>query len=220
MKRTIHAGLCAAALSCTGPALANQTYGFDTGYEGWSVTGGGDSAHQASGGNPGGHIEITDVTSEDFTLVAPGSALGNWQSYVGGTLSFDVKNLSGHSADWEGFGIVSFSNGGNTLSLDTVTAANFLPADGQWHTFSVALTPALWGPTLTQVFSHVSDWRIDVEPHFGVIETVGVDNIRLTGVSPVPELDSWAYLLAGMGGLAAWSHSRRTAVASAIRATA
>ncbi len=196
--------LVAAAAVVAVPAHADQFYGFDTGYEGWSVIDGGTSLHQSAGGNPGGFIQITDATSDDFTMQAPTSALGDFSSYLGGTLIFDAKSLSNDTSDWAGFGTVSFYNGSNRVSFDAVPAtAGFLPFDGQWYSFAVALTTAHFGSDLPSVFSHVTDWRIDVEPHFGISETVGVDNIRLIGgpVSAVPEPGNWALMLAGVFAL-------------------
>lgn len=211
MKQALTPFFIIAGLALGANAKADQTYDFASGLQGWVVVNGGDYSYVTTGGNPAGHVQITDTTSDDFQLQAPDSALGNWSSYVGGTLSFDAKNINGETSDWPNFGTITFTGGGSTLSQQVaITSPGFLPADGQWHTFSIALSPALWGNTLPIVFSNLTSWRINAESHFGISETVGVDNIRVTAAPPsaVPEPSTGLLTLAGLGCIG-WLSRRR-----------
>jgi len=212
MKQALIPLALLAGLATAQHANADQTYHFDSSLQGWQVVDGGLYSHAASGGNAGGYIEITDNTSADFQLQAPTSALGNWNSYLGGNLSFDAKNINGEASDWPNFGTITFTGAGLSLSRQVaITSPGFLPDDGQWHTFSIALTPALWGTELTTVFSNLASWHINAESHFGISEVVGIDNIRLTAAaapSPVPEPSAGLMALAGLGCIG-WLARRR-----------
>lgn len=191
--------------------LAASAAGFDTGDEGWTTLAPpleGTLTWQATGGNGGGWLLAEDLSSNsDILLNAPTAWLGNWSAYLGGTFSFDARNVSpaGTAIDWSGFGEIRIGGPGGSLLLD-VAAAGQPPADGQWHHYSVALTPAAgWGPSLASVLANATSLTINGELHAGGGEAVGFDNIR---VSAVPEPASLALLLGGLGLLAGWRHRR------------
>jgi hypothetical protein len=189
-------------LACSAAALAPAAradlhYGFDTDAQGWTVFDGGDLSHQTVGGNPGGFLQIADSSSGDYRLVAPASALGNWLGYLGGTLSFDARNLNGDAPDWPEFGQVTLGSGSTVLVVDGV-AGEVPPADGQWHHYSMVLDTAAFGAALPSVLAHLDTLYIKAEFHNGVSEVAGIDNIRITAV---PEPTTSALLLAGLAAL-------------------
>ncbi len=198
MKHLLVSALGAALLSLTAPAQANLAYSFDSDAQGWTVFDGGDMVYQASGGNSGGFLQITDSSFGDFRLLLPAAALGNWSVYLGGTLSFDARNISSSAADYAGFGEITL--GGGNLSL-TADAAGLQqpPADGQWHSYSLVLDAATFGPLLPLALANLGELTIKPEYHDSsdsVFEVVGVDNIHIS--SAVPELGKWVLMLAGV----------------------
>lgn len=193
--RTTHLLACTAlALAAAGAAQANLNYGFDTDAQGVTVTDGGDAAWQS-----GGYLSATDVSDADMLLHLPAAALGDWSSYLGGSFSFDARNLNNESPDWAPFGELTLVGSGGSLVLDIV-AANQPPADGSWHSYTVALDTATWGASLPAVLAGLTDVTLKVEFHAGVTEVVGIDNIAVTAV---PEPQS-AWMMAG-GVLALWA---------------
>lgn len=192
---------------CLALPLAASAAGFATDADGWTTTNGGLQTWVATGGNGGGWLRVADSSSDDFLLNAPTVWLGDWSGYLGGTLSFDALNANGESPDWAPFGEVTITGAAGTVVLDAV-AANNPPADGQWHRYSVLLSPAAgWSgsASLAAVLANVTHLTIKGEFHAGVSEVVGFDNIE---VSAVPEPTSAALLLAGVGLLGALRRKR------------
>lgn len=179
-------------------AQANILYSFDTDAQDWTLSDG-TLTYVSSGGNTGGYVNTTDINSNDMALHAPTTALGNWTQYLGGTLSFDALNTSNQQADWNGFGLVTLSNGSLSVTLDLEPNLNEPPANGLWKTYSAVLSNAVWGSNLTSVLSNVTSVTVTTEDHVSSSfsdEQVGFDNFSVTAV---PEPESYAMLLAGLG---------------------
>lgn len=202
--------LGAAAALCVGAAAQAQNIAedFSAGAQGWTASNGGALSYQASGGNAGGFLQIADSSSDDFLIVAPTAILGNWSGLLGGTLSFDARNINGDSPDWSLFGELTLSGAAGSVSLDMV-APNLPPADGQWHHYSVQLTVANFGAQLPAVLAQLNGLTIKGEYHNGVSEVLGFDNFS---VSAVPEPSQALLLSLGLLGVAPLLRRRRKSI--------
>jgi hypothetical protein len=197
----------AAALATFAAHAADRHYGFDADAQGWSAVSGGAVSWAGTGGNTGGFLQIADATDQDFLVVAPAAALGDWSAFLGGTVSFDARNINGEAPDYALFGLVKLDGAGSTtVSLDLI-GTGAPPADGLWHHYEVPLTVAAWGTQLPSVLASVTGFSIGGEFHAGVTEVLGFDNIRVTAV---PEPATPALMLAGLvlPGIAALKQRR------------
>jgi hypothetical protein len=189
-------------------AASAASAGFNAGNEGWTTPVGGTQAWVATGGNGGGWLQLEDLDGgTDIHLTAPAAWLGDWSGYLGGTFSFDAKNVNGIAADWPGFGEITITGAAGSVVLD-IAAAGQPTADGLWQHYSVSLTSAAgWSgsASLASVLANVTGLTINGELHAGPGEIVGFDNVQVTAV---PEPASYALLLGGLALLAGWRRKR------------
>lgn len=176
--------------------------GFDTNLEGWTSSGG-TISHAATGGNPGGHLVQVDIDLQDMFVTAPALFLGNQSAFLGGTLSFDARQIIG-TADYVPFGIVMLRSSGGINVFADIAPPAFPSSD--WSTFSVPLTAAAFGTsptTFATVMNQLSAIEVTLESSVGVVETVGFDNFRLQAAA-VPEPSSLMLGLAAMAVGMGW----------------
>ena len=193
---------------------------FDTGVEGW--TGIGDVAAPLSwsgtGGNPGGNVSLVDSVAGGTTyFLAPAAFLGNQSGAIGTSLTFDLKQVFPGAADQFDAPDVILTGAGLTLAFDL--ASN--PANGSWTSYAVPLTSTGWhlgtlagaAPTAAQflgVLSNLTALQIRAEYQTGS-DTGSLDNVVLaTAVTgPVPEPETYALMLLGLGSVLAAAGRRR-----------
>jgi len=177
------------AVTCTPlvfPGAAVAVEGdFDAGLEGWTADGG-TLTHVPAGGNPGGFLQLTDETSSNMFLIAPQNVFysGNLSGYVNGFIQFDARlvSLSGAATPFTTFGAIKFSNGANSASFDLAPLGE--PTD-QWKTYQARLTSPPWGSDFNDwldILSNVTSLTVNLESHSPIVETVGFDNFRLSGL--------------------------------------
>lgn len=198
---------------------------FNSGTEGWTISGGGTGPVFISSGGVGnsGYIEVTDTANGFLYYLAPASWSGN---LYGGTLSFYLRNANPENYGSSPQPIVMIQSGSTTLyalsgyGLPGLNGTNWtfnsLVLDttyGGWSTTEHSLTapsPAL----LTTVLSNVSqigilgDWVFRFGTHplgcplpgGNCTDITGLDEVRLYSSEVViPEPGSFTLLGLGLG---------------------
>jgi hypothetical protein len=135
-----------------------------------------------------------------MTVSAPAKFQGNLSTFLGGTISFDGKNINGVAANlasppWFGTITITGSSGTASRAL-TGNGPGSPPADGNWHTYTADLSSAGWIGNLGVAMTNVTGITVVLEFNDVITETAGFDNFR---ISPVPEPETWAMLVAGLG---------------------
>lgn len=158
---------------------------FEAGDELWTAlpAGAAMSGQVASGGNPGGFLQIEDQQSGSFAAVAPGTFLADLGAFDGGTLRFDAKAVptDGSSPD------PSFA----TVQITGTTAADFatldfdqdvLPPPDTWMTYEMPFTAEAWGVSQADWEAILADARflaITLGSTMGANDSAGLDNVVL-----------------------------------------
>lgn len=193
----------AAVVAATSSHAATSHFSTDS--EGWIAAGDseGPLVWVASGGNPGGHVLIDDLTTGGVTyFVAPPKFLGDRSVALGSNLSFDLQQVyTGTPSQFDSADVLLYG-AGLTLAYDT--AVN--PANGAWTSYAVPLTAAGWrlnslagaaasDVQFAAVLSDLTGLRIRAEYR------TGPDIGKLDNVSLVPEPAAGALLVAGLGAV-------------------
>jgi hypothetical protein len=210
MRKTLigvfFSGVAAASASATGVSAD-----FNSGTQGFFISGDGLLAHLVSGGN--GYLSVTDTNgSTDVFLNAPIAVGGeDWSAYLGGTLSFDGTMLNGIAPSWPGFGTVTFtSTTGQTASADIAPdVGGVITEPGTtWKTYSATLSNAGFNQgsaPLSTVLGSLAGVSFSMEAGNGPVEVVGFDNFKVTPAVPEPE----AWILSALGLMAVGVAARR-----------
>lgn len=206
--------LVAVALLAAHGAQAALTENFDSGNGGWGVidlAGSGDYlnvkgnysvVHSSTGGAAGGYISASDPSVYSFYFDAPAAFTGNLSAYAGGTLSFDTY-YTPQTNPWRDDGDVLLVSGSQVLvwraaanpGSDWTHVSVAFDAAQDWRVGSINGSHAT-AAQLNEVLANLTALRIRGEYVSGVVETTGLDNVTL---APVPEPETWAMLLAGLG---------------------
>ena len=156
---------------------------FDNDDEGWSIRGeGSDITYHTSGGNPypGGFISAKDWGEGSWFFLAPDTWAGDWTSYIGGIVSFDLKLILGDTnAYWPGVDII----------IETEDIGNYAqwssgidPGLGTWTHYEVRISESnfkiIGDRTWNEILSNVTSILIRGDRISGQ-DTVGIDNIRV-----------------------------------------
>lgn len=163
MRAITNMAAACAVCALAGGAFADATTTFDSGTEGWSVSGRDDIS--ATGGNPGANMDVTlvDVFGADIRNNSNGDFLGDYNRFGGAVeLSIDIKVNSIYQSFNPGFElprdlVVEIRDYDNSLgypwtsvwfNLGTLNAG----VNDDWVTYSVVIDdtaatdlPAGWG---------------------------------------------------------------------------
>jgi hypothetical protein len=168
------------------------------------------SQYSATGGKTGGYLAGGETNPLGGTgyFVAPSTSAfhGDLSTYVGGTLSFDIKVFEGTKLNYFDDNDVMISGNGSTLLFATHINPAEAPGDG-WVHFSIALTTANFGSNLATVLANVSNFELRGEFIDGV-EKEGIDNVTLT--TAVPEPSTWAMMILGFCGVGFMAYRRKS----------
>jgi hypothetical protein len=169
-----------------------------------------------AGGNPGGYISTTDQDNGDLTFSAPAKFLGNVSGATG--LGYDLIYPVG-AINYQPTDVILMGNGETLLWK---SSPNIVPGPS-WMTVNLDFVPSTeWrvgtssGVLATMVdfdnvLSHLSGLFIRGEYTTGLIETPGLDNVRLTGVSAaVPEPSTLAMMAIAGAVIVIYRRSRQS----------
>lgn len=179
--------LLVAGLALAAGQYANAaaiTSSFDVDGEGWVANPGeGALNFVATGGNPGGHIRITDIGIGGVPFgsgaFAGPAVLGDLSAFDGGTISLDMATFAGFGGTFASFGELQLSGGGDIALLDIAVSAPS-PA-GVWQTFSAGFDAASWGKSQSEwlaIISDVSSLGVPTDAFDGA-DTIGIDNFTI-----------------------------------------
>jgi hypothetical protein len=174
---------------------ANAGFSFDSDAQGWLAVQGGMGAttaatYQASGGNPGGYVQLVDTNVTDGGSLSTALA-GDFSSAYGGVLSADLKV----SRAWSGPFVPYLQISGTTSSGRCVFSTGAVPADGSFHTITAVLTETTnpdctWSAGVTDfsrvgfqaLLAHTAAVVVSADVDTPVGDTVSLDNLLLIGV--------------------------------------
>jgi hypothetical protein len=165
---------------------------FDNDDEGWGIRSVGTNfTYHASGGNPypGGFISAEDQgLVESWFFVSPDTWAGDWTSYIGGIISFDLKLISGDTNKY-------FSAG--DVIIETAELGHFAqwfsgidPGLGTWTHYEVRISESnfeiVGNSTWNEILSNVTNLVIRGEHILLGPDTEGIDNIRVVDSLSIP----------------------------------
>lgn len=163
--------------------------------------------------NSGGYISATDPSNYSFYFDAPDKYTGNLSAYSGGTLSFDTFYTPNEtSSAWRDDADIMLTSGSTHLVWQaasnpgaTWTHVNVVLGVSQgWKIGTIHGNDAT-ASEIANALSNVTALRIRGEYVNGVVETTALDNVVLT---PVPEPETYAMFLAGLGLMGAAARRR------------
>lgn len=166
---------------------------FDNDVDGWTVIDGANGSFQASNGNPGGFFQGTDAPSGTWKFSAPGKFLGDQSDMFGGSLVFDLKQITGTATGGNATGEVELSDG--TLTVSTSIA---FPTS-EFTTYEIALDDSqAWLETsgsvgvnerLDLILSNLQSITIRGEYANGA-DAAGIDNVVFSAQPLAPSIYS------------------------------
>ena len=198
---------------------ASITSTFDVNDEGWTgIPSEGLVAFTGVGGNPDGHIRVTDIGAGGLLgsgAIAPSKFLGDLSGFDNGMLSVDMATFGGGGATFPIFGTVRISGGGDSAQFDLVDNA---PPFATWQNFSASLTAEDWGKTDSEwnnILEDVTEIAMSTDAFDGG-DTIGVDNFEISlnptppnpGPSTIPEPSTLLLFGSGLAGLGVWRYRK------------
>jgi hypothetical protein len=165
------------------PAYGQVSTTFDTDLDGWKINGDNSAVWQATGGNPGGCLDVNDNVSGDMNwAIAPRKFHGDWGGFaLTDSICFDIYEVNTSGGAWVTVEHIWIEGPlGRAWAVDPGLPSP--PPSATWLTAKFAIDPAHWNVvsgTWEGLLSNVTSVRIFAEWVSGG-ETTWLDNIRLT----------------------------------------
>ena len=208
MFRSLFSAACAAALALALLTLSFSAQAvtiintFDTDAQGWTgIPGEGALSYFGTGGNPGGHVRVTDIGVGGplgSGAIAGPAFLGDLSALDGGLLSVDLATFVGSGPTFAIFGTVRITGAGLEALFDLATTA---PGSGSWESYSAPLSASAWGVSdadWAAILADVTEIAISTDA-FNGNDTIGIDNFSLATVTnAIPEPRGLVLLLVGL----------------------
>jgi hypothetical protein len=156
---------------------------FDTDLDGWAVNGDNSALWQATGGNPGGCLDVNDAVSGIMNwAIAPRKFHGDWSVFsLTDSICFDIYEVNTSGGTWVTVEHIWIEGPlGRAWAVDPALPTP--PPSATWLTAKIPIDPAHWNVesgTWEGLLSNVTSVRIFAEWVSGG-ETTWLDNIRLT----------------------------------------
>jgi len=176
-------------ITFSGIANADLVSSFDIDAEGWTGTpgigGAINFAWESTGGNPGGFIAATDGGAQQWYFISPDSWDGDWTSYTGGMLRYDISILNPALPPYDYFTLddVQIYSGTDYAAWNS----GINPTDS-WTSYAVQLVSSNFTVTgsasFEDIIANVTELRIRGE-YLNFNDREGLDNVSITAV-PVP----------------------------------
>ncbi len=198
-------------------AAATITNTFDTDQQGWTGNPGqGTLAYFATGGNPDGHIRISDSGGGINNGFGSGAFfgpdfLGDLSAFDGGTLSLDMATFFRGGGVFASFGTVLLYTGGSNVATATADMGDPPGGSGVWSPFAVSFDASTFGVSdlvWAGLLGNVTGFAIATDAFDGG-DTIGIDNVSLVSAEvPIPA--ALPLLAGGLGllGLLGWRRRR------------
>jgi DNA-binding beta-propeller fold protein YncE len=172
---------------CGPPVKAQVASTFDTGLDGWKINGDNSAVWQATGGNPGGCLDVNDQAVGSMNwAIAPLKFLGDWSGFaLTDSICFDIYEVNTSGGAWVPVEHVWIEGPlGRAWAIDPGLPVP--PPSGTWLTARIPVDPAHWtvvSGTWEGLLSNVTSVRVFAEWVDGG-ETTWLDNMRLTATPP------------------------------------
>ncbi len=145
----------------------------------------------ATGGNPGGYINETDISIGAWGWLAPAEFKGNLSVYYGCNLSFDLTQSSFLGNMTSYYDVMIFNTSGDTmvfnyadLNVINTWVNKIVPltdvAGWKYGSSIAGVAPAATAAQILAILSDVSKIRIKAEYSGLTYETNGIDNVLLS----------------------------------------
>jgi len=207
------AGVVIGVLGPAASAASVISSNFDSNTEGWTGINGVINFHwDPTGGQSGGFVRGRDAGEGTVWLLnAPSAYLGDLSGFYGGNLSFYLRQFAAPQPFVTPLPDVKIIGNGMSIVID----AGADPGNS-WTLYSVNLTSGAWhhdtldgalasAADIQDVLSNVTDFRIRAE-YSSNVDSDGLDTVLL---SSVPEPETYALMLAGLGVLGFVARRRR-----------